>query len=260
MTKKVSMQTIAENTGLSKSVVSRALAGKYGVSEHSKALVWSEAARLGYPLKAKNMLKLGNNTITVTGDMTSGWIQGGDGDDVITIYGVMANNSAISGNAGDDVITVATMTGGGIASGFVGHNTITIGMLNADSVQGTGGCEIYLQGDSLSPGSNSLQIDTLSLGGGGYIWVQCNANSSDTIIFSNLDTLSGHGQTMTINGFNGADDYLDLQEVYNSNGWSWNFAQQTATAWSITAFDGATSMLEIYIYGTNLDNPAAILV
>lgn len=53
--KKVSMQTIADNLMLSKSVVSRALSDKYGVNEKTRALVVAEAARLGYHHKSKNL-------------------------------------------------------------------------------------------------------------------------------------------------------------------------------------------------------------
>ncbi len=46
--RKVTMQDIADNLNLSKSVVSRALSDKYGVNEKTRAMVYSEAKRLGY--------------------------------------------------------------------------------------------------------------------------------------------------------------------------------------------------------------------
>lgn len=47
-TKRVTMQTLAEATGLSKFAVSRALSGKPGVSEATRVLVQEAATRLGY--------------------------------------------------------------------------------------------------------------------------------------------------------------------------------------------------------------------
>lgn len=48
--KKVTMQTIADNLNLSKSLVSRALADRYGVNEKTRALILNEAKRLHYNL------------------------------------------------------------------------------------------------------------------------------------------------------------------------------------------------------------------
>ncbi len=48
MARKVTMQQIADNLNLSKSLVSRALSNKYGVNEKTKALIVHEAARLHY--------------------------------------------------------------------------------------------------------------------------------------------------------------------------------------------------------------------
>ena len=45
---KVTLKTIAVETGLSKFAVSRALSGKSGVSEETRELVTEMAARLGY--------------------------------------------------------------------------------------------------------------------------------------------------------------------------------------------------------------------
>ncbi|MHA6480365.1 LacI family DNA-binding transcriptional regulator [Paenibacillus sp. strain BS8-2] len=48
MRSKVTIQTIADSVGLSKYAVSRALAGKSGVSAESKAIILHKAAELGY--------------------------------------------------------------------------------------------------------------------------------------------------------------------------------------------------------------------
>ena len=45
---KVTMQTIADNLGLSRSLVSRALSDRYGVNTKTKSLIECEAKRLGY--------------------------------------------------------------------------------------------------------------------------------------------------------------------------------------------------------------------
>ena len=50
MRQKVTMQQIADNLKLSKSLVSRALSNKYGVNEKTKALILHEAARLNYQI------------------------------------------------------------------------------------------------------------------------------------------------------------------------------------------------------------------
>ena len=48
MAKKVSMQKIAEELGLARSAVSRALSGKKGVSEATRRRVHAAARRHGY--------------------------------------------------------------------------------------------------------------------------------------------------------------------------------------------------------------------
>lgn len=66
MSKKVTMQDIADALGVSRSLVSRALADAYNVSEKTKALVRDEAERLGYIIKpAKKVHTFGNNNILV---------------------------------------------------------------------------------------------------------------------------------------------------------------------------------------------------
>ncbi|MDF2836455.1 MAG: LacI family transcriptional regulator, partial [Paenibacillus sp.] len=48
MSKKVTMQQIADSLGVSKFVVSKALAGKEGVSDTTRERVIGAATRLGY--------------------------------------------------------------------------------------------------------------------------------------------------------------------------------------------------------------------
>ena len=48
MTRKITMQTIANELGLAKSAVSRALSGKKGVSEQTRRRVIAAARRCGY--------------------------------------------------------------------------------------------------------------------------------------------------------------------------------------------------------------------
>ncbi len=54
---KVTLQTLAEETGLSKFAVSRALAGKSGVSDATRARVLEAADRLGYSRSARRDIK-----------------------------------------------------------------------------------------------------------------------------------------------------------------------------------------------------------
>ena len=62
--RRVTLQTIAEETGLSKFAVSRALAGKSGVSEETRARVAEVAARLGYrrPARARRSRSASSST------------------------------------------------------------------------------------------------------------------------------------------------------------------------------------------------------
>ncbi|NGP44764.1 LacI family transcriptional regulator [Bacillaceae bacterium SIJ1] len=69
MKKKVTMQTIANELGLSKSLVSKALANQTGVSEDTKELIRLTAARLGYrtnsSLKSVPSSKTGNVVVVL---------------------------------------------------------------------------------------------------------------------------------------------------------------------------------------------------
>lgn len=53
MMKKVTMDDIAEKSGFSKGLVSRTLAGKYGVSEQTRERIFAVATELGYDLENK---------------------------------------------------------------------------------------------------------------------------------------------------------------------------------------------------------------
>ena len=80
MRQKVTMQQIADNLNLSKSIVSRALSDKYGVNEKTKALVLHEAARLNYQLPDNSGKKKAPGKVisvfmlrhTLTGDINFG--------------------------------------------------------------------------------------------------------------------------------------------------------------------------------------------
>lgn len=66
MSKKVTMQTIADHLGIAKSVVSRALSDAYGISTATKIKVRNAAAEMGYVYNRKKISKSkSNNTITV---------------------------------------------------------------------------------------------------------------------------------------------------------------------------------------------------
>lgn len=66
MPQKVTIQDIAKETGFSKSQVSRALSGKYGVNEITRTIILAEAVKMGY--KTKHILTNKSpfsNTVTV---------------------------------------------------------------------------------------------------------------------------------------------------------------------------------------------------
>ena len=77
---RVTLKTIAAETGLSKFAVSRALAGKSGVSEETRDRVTEVAARLGYrkpaPAESKPLGVVFNDTDIINSELHM-QIQGG---------------------------------------------------------------------------------------------------------------------------------------------------------------------------------------
>lgn len=71
MGNKITMQDIANNLGLSKSLVSRALSDSYSVSENTKALIRNEASRIGYTAKPYKKRAANSNGILLLAPSSS---------------------------------------------------------------------------------------------------------------------------------------------------------------------------------------------
>lgn len=63
--KKVTMEDIAKHSGFSKGLVSRALSGKYGVSEQTREKIFAVASELGYELEKKKYNQLRRKEVTI---------------------------------------------------------------------------------------------------------------------------------------------------------------------------------------------------
>ena len=67
----------------------------------------------------------GNDSVSVTGDLSGGYVLGGDGQDSLTIGGALSNGAQVSADAGSDVVLFSsTVTTSSVYGGFGGDSMV----------------------------------------------------------------------------------------------------------------------------------------